>query len=95
MRGAGMNDYISREAALSAQDKSMNLKEMRERLKRIPAADVAPVVHGKWLYLYDGNYKCSNCGVWYSTDETPEEAGLSYCPNCGAKMDGGDWYEST
>lgn len=35
-----MKDYISREAALSAQNKSMNLAEMRERLKRIPAADV-------------------------------------------------------
>lgn len=39
-----MSDYISREAALSAQNKSMNLNEMRERLKRIPAADVRPVV---------------------------------------------------
>lgn len=37
-------EYIEREAALSAQNKSMNLKEMRERLKRIPAADVRPVV---------------------------------------------------
>lgn len=37
-------EYIEREAALSAQDKSMNLKEMRERLKRIPAADVREVI---------------------------------------------------
>lgn len=47
-----MNDYISREAALSAQNKSMNLNEMRERLKRIPAADVRPVV------------TCSDCKWW-------------------------------
>lgn len=40
-----MSDYISREAALSEQNKSMNLAEMRERLKRIPAADVRP----KWI----------------------------------------------
>lgn len=52
-------------------------------------ADAVPVVHGTWLYLYKGNYKCSNCGAWYSTDKMPEEAGLSYCPTCGAKMDGG------
>ena len=41
-----MAEYIDREAALSAQNKSMNLNEMRERLKRIPAADVRPVVRG-------------------------------------------------
>ena len=37
-------EYIEREAALSAQNKSMNLAEMRKRLERIPAADVRPVV---------------------------------------------------
>ena len=41
----GNGDYISREAALSEQNKSMNLAEMRERLKRIPAADVRP----RWI----------------------------------------------
>lgn len=39
-----MSDYIEREAALSAQNKSMNLAECRKRLERIPAADVRPVV---------------------------------------------------
>ena len=51
-----MKEYIEREKALSAQNKSMNLNEMRERLKRIPAANVQPVVfckdcavpHNKW-----------------------------------------------
>ena len=42
-----MRDYISREAALSAQNKSMNLSECRKRLERIPAADVVPVVRCK------------------------------------------------
>lgn len=42
-----MAEYIEREAALSAQNKSMNLNEMRERLKRIPAADVVPAVRCK------------------------------------------------
>lgn len=36
------SDYISREAALSAQNKSMNLAECRKRLESIPAADVLP-----------------------------------------------------
>lgn len=40
-----VKEYIEREAALTAQNKSMNLSEMRERLKRIPAADVRP----RWI----------------------------------------------
>lgn len=39
-----MDEYISRKDALSAQNKSMNLNEMRKRLERLPAADVRPVV---------------------------------------------------
>lgn len=35
-----MAEYIEREAALSAQNKSMNLAECRTRLERLPAADV-------------------------------------------------------
>lgn len=80
-----MADYIEREAALNAQNKSMNLAECRKRLERLPVADVAPVRHGQWLRgnmpTY-GGYKCSVCGgntVHYKAN---------YCPNCGARMDG-------
>ena len=51
-----------------------------------PAADVAPVVHGRWLYhtLIDGHIhaECSECHKVRIID--------NFCPNCGAKMDGGD-----
>ena len=51
-------------------------------IKAIPAADVAPVRHGRWLWDDEG-YHCSEC--WYLTDNaTP------WCPVCGAKMDGGE-----
>lgn len=61
-------------------------------LDRIPAADVAEVVHGQWIkddFLSDdvnNAEKCSQCGEligWFGN--LP-----NYCPNCGAKMDGGD-----
>lgn len=46
-----------------------------------PAADVAQVRHGRWLK--HACYVCSVCGV-ANNDE------YDFCPNCGAKMDGGD-----
>lgn len=53
-----------------------------------PAADVAPVVHGRWNSMdgYKMRVVCSVCG-W----DVPEYGKFySYCPNCGAKMGGGD-----
>lgn len=61
-----------------------------EELTAFPAADVAPVVHGKWTEIkgvYDKRsiwYRCDRCG------QSAEKMFLSkYCPNCGARMDGG------
>ena len=53
-------------------------------IKEIPAADVAPVVHGKWDASSDGiTPVCSVCGHTHKCfNRTP-----NYCPNCGAKMD--------
>lgn len=57
-----------------------------------PAADVAPVVHGRWEPCFDKNCKCrwgfgkcSNCGQEYYAHAINY---YKYCPNCGAKMDG-------
>ena len=70
----------------------------------IPAADVAPVVHGQWIpsesdfddddTLFDVeewcDWQCSACreDICYD-DPIPIELLPNYCPNCGAKMDGG------
>ena len=56
-------DYISREAALSAQNKSMNLSECRKRLESIPAADVRPVPESGIGEMSDG-YHTFN-GLYY------------------------------
>ena len=57
------------------------------RVKEAPAADVAPVVHGRWIekekYTFGVMYDCSIC------DNLILDNGHSwnYCPNWGAKMD--------
>lgn len=56
---------------------------------KIPAEEVAPVVHGKWeptKYPFMNECEdCSNCGY-----RTVYGHGFNYCPSCGAKMDGGE-----
>ena len=55
----------------------------------IPAADVAPVRHGRWI---NENFytHCSACGKMAIYDKYGQEFESDYCPHCGAKMDGGD-----
>lgn len=59
-----------------------------------PAADVAPVRHGRWV-----DNHCTACGMtpmgdemWKNYDCEPPlfERFMDYCPCCGAKMEGGD-----
>lgn len=58
---------------------------------KIPAADVAPVVHGLWVNrkVHGINYRiCSVCGEYRpALNEFGKVAKRRYCPNCGAKMD--------
>lgn len=62
-------------------------KDVR-RLLSIPAADVAPVRHGRWRCHGDcGVTECSVCG--WSIEEYVGD--YAYCPNCGARMDGGSY----
>ena len=64
------------------------------RNQQFPAADVAPVRHGRWICIRKGyeEYECSvchgmdsNCSDYYADHVVTEQ---EYCPNCGAKMDG-------
>lgn len=50
------------------------------------AADVAPVVHGRWRYC-GFLLECQSCGEVYSVHGANSGKSWNYCPNCGAKMD--------
>ena len=55
-----------------------------------PAADVAEVVHARWERVRS-NWYCTGCNKGYRiTKGAPIASSFSYCPNCGAKMDGGN-----
>ncbi len=85
-----MAEYIEREAAIRTAVEAVDaglattsgdLAEIRDD---IPAADVAPVQHGRWLKnerFKQKCRKCSECGF-------PSYFEFNHCPNCGAKMDG-------
>lgn len=106
-----MKEYIEREAAIAALGDEPEVwcerdpVEIQERndwnyykhcIEAVPAADVAPVRHGRWIEderTYPGpglkNNLCSVCGEIAGSWKEGLEPGRkwAYCPNCGAKMD--------
>lgn len=107
-----MAEYIKREAIMKfpirkdhCDKKHANehfifgIESVLEYIQNLPAADVAPVVHGRWKLLRKGDWTsvfvCSVCGRRETIEESesynsqlkmPRE--YPYC-HCGARMDGG------
>lgn len=89
-----MSEYICRESALEAvckycceydsEDTECICNERLAVLK-IPTADVAQVSHGRWLCVDTDTEQFFLCNIC----EKKEYWESNYCPNCGAKMDGG------
>ena len=94
-----MSDLISREAVLDAYLNADPEATFTEILDSVPTVDATPVVHARWVKMtgmmppeYHGHYMCSNC-EWHMKglrNSWTREEELSYCPGCGAIMDGGD-----
>lgn len=98
--GGWMTDeYIKRSDAIKAVDNPCHVyfPENKAKLESIPAEDVAPVVHGKWIeypeclkYVNayaDDHIVCSNCEECFSILDNCTER-FDFCPHCGARMDG-------
>lgn len=90
-----MDEYINRGTAiakltaLEVTEPNATMVDAKRVLADIPAADVAPVVHGRWVTHYRSGtpvaegYVSTCCDIW-------KKRKSPYCPHCGAKMDGGD-----
>ena len=128
-----MDEYIEREALMrrikeihcdecdsynGVRCRACWVDDILDYIDSEPAADVSPVVHGRWIleahdervnYRWNVTAECSECcdeqkEIWagFFPNVPPsiardaalvsaESVKLSnYCPNCGAKMDGGD-----
>ena len=108
----GMAEYIDRKALREAVDNAdadivaeyddgtcdwgFGRENILEVINNIPAADVAPVRHGRWMYdSGSGKYFCSACDEYalsFKKDtlyggDLYEVCLTDYCPSCGAKMD--------
>ena len=88
-----MTEYISREQIfkkfLNEGDGYYSLSHLRDVIRSLPAADVQPVEHSRWIPMNDGTYNayCENCGHERGS-KAWNKADYKYCPNCGARMDG-------
>ena len=97
-----MAEYIRREDAIAwfvpyaHAGESIDADVVISDIKGMKAADVAPVVHGRWIH---SRYEdCSEQFELVKCSQCNHEAyamafyvrGGNYCPNCGAKMDGGN-----
>ena len=101
-----MDEYIRREDVIAwfmpyaHTGESIDADVVISDIKGMKAADVAPVRHGEWISLTEcaneGVY-CSICKkkIWQSdyarcSKKSRNKLRSNYCPNCSAKMDGGN-----
>lgn len=97
-----MDEYIKRATVTNHLDACMDtiwkpeIVALKCFVEGIPAADVAPVRHGRWITWEEaGNdipsphrHECSVCHDAAQVLVNGVELLSDYCPNCGAKMDG-------
>jgi hypothetical protein len=96
-----MAEYIEREAVMqelgkffspvNTVEQALMLNHALKVINWFPAADVAPVVHGRWIEEIEFDYNCSPCGCHLRCsicNEIEYDNATPDCPNCGAKMRG-------
>jgi len=90
MEHSHVGEYVEREAAIDAcfNGWNNNAHDCAENIRLIPAADVRPVVRGRWVEFETETSprrnECSECG--YITNPWLAHV-YNFCPNCGALME--------
>lgn len=88
-----MKEYIERASVHSVIEQTSTLTftrgKMHEQVDSLPAADVAEVRHGRWIFEPGKIPYCSECKE-YSDDG---DKGATTCPWCGTRMDKEDEHE--
>lgn len=97
-----MAEYIERDwlyEQMNATDSEFSLINALEMIENFPAAEVAPVRHGRWeecdyvepcihgfgtIRHANAGLKCTNCVNAFKKELLWKD---NYCPNCGAKME--------
>ncbi len=82
------DEYISRAEALEITTRTCgDYAAAFAEIRKLPAADVAEVVHGEWIGNKGGFWEMATCSM---CDEEYPCVGMApnFCPNCGARMDG-------
>ena len=65
--------------------------EILTEIEYAPTVDAVPVVHGRWIWDEENEcWVCSNCEMSALNNYRGNSTSSNYCPNCGAKMDGGN-----
>ena len=90
-----MDGYIKKEEAIIAllndapEQVGYSREDAADCIRYMDTADVAPVRHGQWEVVVGSDGKehmvCTGCRKQQDLTGV-----FAYCPNCGAKMDGGD-----
>ena len=91
-----MDEYVTKEQIIDwyrpygHTDEPIQFETMVSDLRDMDSADVAPVVHGRWVHEHTSEgyawVMCSECETVIHKILINKR--LNYCPNCGAKMDG-------
>lgn len=84
-------EYLRHDSFSNPYFRSQACQQAMDVLDTVPAADVVEVRHGQWHDVYMSSASsfvgtCSVCGI---SNDIPPVPLAKYCPNCGAKMDGG------
>lgn len=84
-----MAEYLERETAVMRLMQDGCSAKNVQTIMALPAADVAPVRHGRWVTHYRSGttvaegYVSTCCDMWNNRKS-------DFCPNCGAQIDGAE-----